>query len=146
MNVKKLLNEELITLTLSGNTKRELIEELVDLAVKSGKVKDRDAALSAVLEREEKMSTGIQSGVAIPHGKSDAVDELVACIGIKPEGVDFQALDGEASKIFIMTISPVNRTGPHVQFLAEISKILKSEESRAAILAARSASDILAQL
>ncbi len=146
MNVKKQLKTDLISLNLPGESKREIIEAMIDLAMKSGKIRDRQAALDSVLEREAKMSTGIQFGVAIPHGKSDTVDELVACVGLKPEGVDFEALDGIPSRIFIMTISPVNRTGPHVQFLAEISKILKSEESRSAILASKSPAELLAQL
>lgn len=146
MNVKKQLTTDLIELNLPGNSKREVIEAMIDLAMKSGKIRDRQAALDAVLEREAKMSTGIQFGVAIPHGKSDTVDELVACVGLKPEGVDFEALDGIPSTIFIMTISPVNRTGPHVQFLAEISRILKSEENRKAILASRTPAELLAQL
>jgi fructose-specific phosphotransferase system IIA component len=146
MNIKKLLTEDLIELKLSGDTKEEVIEAMVDLAMKSGKIKDRQAALEAVLEREKKMSTGIQAGVAIPHGKSETVDEMVACIGLKPEGIDFAALDGQPSKIFIMTISPVNRTGPHVQFLAEISKILQSEENRQAILAVKSPAELISLL
>lgn len=146
MNIKKLLTEDLIELHLTGSTKEEVIEAMVDLAMKSGKIQDRQAALEAVLDREKKMSTGIQAGVAIPHGKSETVKELVACVGIKPEGVDFAALDGEPSRIFIMTISPLNRTGPHVQFLAEISKILQSEENRQAILTAKSAAEIIAKL
>jgi PTS system nitrogen regulatory IIA component len=146
MNVKKQLKTDLISLNLPGGSKREIIEAMIDLAMKSGKIRDRQAALDSVLAREAKMSTGIQFGVAIPHGKSDTVDELVACVGLKPEGVDFEALDGIPSNIFIMTISPVNRTGPHVQFLAEISKILKSEESRKAILASKSPAELLAKL
>lgn len=146
MNVKKQLSENLVTLDLPGKTKRDVIEALVDLAMKSGKIRDRQAALDAVLEREAKMSTGIQSGVAIPHGKCAAVEELVACVGIKREGVDFKALDGEPSRIFIMTISPVNKTGPHVQFLAEVSKILQNEESRKAMLAATTPAQLLSLL
>jgi fructose-specific phosphotransferase system IIA component len=146
MNIKKVLNKDLVSLNLPGATKREIIEAMVDLAMKSGKITDRQTALNAVLEREEKMSTGIQYGVAIPHGKCDAVKELVACIGLKPEGVDFASLDGEPSRIFIMTISPLNRTGPHVQFLAEISRILKDEKSREAMLAAGSVPELLALL
>ena len=92
----------------------------------------------AELERESKMSTGIQQGIAIPHGKTDAVDELLACVGIVKDGVDFEALDGISSKIFIMTLSPLTRTGPHVQFLAEISRVLTNEEMRIKLINAGS--------
>ena len=130
MNLKKILNTNLVELELKGNSKQEIIENLLDILVKAGKVKDRSLALEAILEREAKMSTGIQQGVAIPHGKTDAVKELLACIGIRKDGVDFEALDGIPSKIFIMTLSPLTRSGPHVQFLADISRVLTSEGMR----------------
>jgi len=134
MNLKRLLNKNNIQLDLPGNTKQEVIEALLDILMRTGKVKDRDAALSALLDREKKMSTGIQFGVAIPHAKTDAVDELLTCVGIKKEGVDFEALDGLDSQIFIMTLSPEKRTGPHVQFLADMSGVLQSEDIREKML------------
>ena len=143
MNLRKTLTPEVVSLGLKAETKEDDLTELVDLLMQSGKVSDRDAALAAIREREAKMSTGIQHGVAIPHGKSSAVDELVACIAVKPEGIEFAALDGEPSTIFIMTLSPVNRTGPHVQFLAESSQLLQTAEARERILAVRSAEELL---
>lgn len=146
MNLRKVLNPDVISLGIKASTKKEVIEELVDLLMQSGKIKDREAALQAVLERESKMSTGIQHGVAIPHGKSGAVDDLVACVAVKPEGIDFESLDGEPSRIFIMTLSPLNKTGPHVQFLAEISRLLKTAESRERILRVTSKQELLSVL
>jgi PTS system nitrogen regulatory IIA component len=89
------------------------------------------------------MSTGIQHGVAIPHVKTKAVKNLVACIGLKPEGVDFNSLDGEPSNIFIMTLSPTDRVGPHVQFLAEISKVITTADSRTKLLKAKTPQEVL---
>jgi len=143
MNLRKILSPEVVSLGLKAETKDEALVELVDLLMQSGKVADREKALAAIREREEKMSTGIQHGVAIPHGKSEAVEELVACVAVKPEGIDFASLDGEPSKIFIMTLSPVNRTGPHVQFLAEISQLLQTAEAREKILSVNSAEELL---
>ena len=68
----------------------------------------------------------------------------MACIGIKKEGVDFASLDGELSKIFIMTLSPIDRIGPHVQFLAEISMVIKTQKAREEILEAKTAKEVLA--
>ncbi|WP_319476382.1 PTS sugar transporter subunit IIA [Marispirochaeta aestuarii] len=146
MNLRKVLSPELISLGLKASTKREVVEELVDLLMRGGRINDRDAALQAVLERESKMSTGIQHGVAIPHGKTSAVNDLVACVAVKPEGIDFESLDGEPSTIFIMTLSPLNKTGPHVQFLAEISRLLKTAESRERILKVTSKQELLSVL
>ena len=144
MNLRKILSPQVVSLSLRAETKDEALAELVDLLMKTGKVSDREAALRAVREREEKMSTGIQHGVAIPHGKSDAVDELVACIALKPEGLDFESLDGEPSTIFVMTLSPLHRIGPHVQFLAEVSQLLKTAAERERILKAGSVEELLA--
>jgi len=128
---------------LPGKSKTEVIESLLDVIMKTGKVKNRDAALACILDREKKMSTGIQAGVAIPHGKTEAVDELLACVAIKKEGVDFESLDGEHSRIFIMTLSPVNKVGPHVQFLAEISRLLRQEDAREKMVSAGSVKELL---
>ena len=128
---------------LPGKSKPEVIESLLDVIMKTGKIKNRDAALACILDRERKMSTGIQAGVAIPHGKTEAVDELLACVAIKKEGVDFESLDGEHSRIFIMTLSPVNKVGPHVQFLAEISKLLRQKDAREKMVSAGSENELL---
>ena len=143
MNLKKLLNKDLVCVDLPGKSKTEVIESLLDVIMKTGKIKDRDAALACILDREKKMSTGIQAGVAIPHGKTEAVDELLACVAIKKEGVDFESLDGRPSRIFIMTLSPVNKVGTHVQFLAEISRLLREEDAREKMVSAGSADELL---
>lgn len=143
MNLKKALKLETITTELQATTKDGVIENLVDLLVASGKIKDRVEALRAVLEREKKMSTGMQSGIAIPHGKIDSVEELVAAFGIKHAGVEFDSLDGLPARIFVMTLSPANRTGPHIQFLAEISRQLNDPAVRERLLQATTAEEIL---
>lgn len=146
MNLKNVLSRDVIALHLKGNSKETIIDELIELAMKTGKVKSREAARAAVLERERRMSTGMKHGIAIPHGKTDAVQDLVACIGVADAGVDFDALDREPCRIFIMTLSPADRTGPHLQFLAEVSLLFKSGEKREAILQAKSPEEILAVL
>ena len=143
MNLKKPLTVETICLDLKGATKEAILAEMVDLLVASGHIRDRDAVLKAVLEREKRMSTGMQNGIAIPHGKTDSVDCLVAALGIKPAGVDFGALDGQPSNVFVMTVSPDSRTGPHIQFLAEISRPLNDASVRAKLLAATSPDEVL---
>ncbi|GAB6088913.1 PTS sugar transporter subunit IIA [Spirochaeta dissipatitropha] len=136
MNLADILTPERVCLNLSGSTKQEVIESLVDLAMATGEVKDRDAALSSVLQREERMSTGMELGVAIPHGKTEAVDSLIAFLALKPEGIDFDALDGSISRIFLFTLSPLDRRGPHIKFLTEVSRLLTNAEMREALLSA----------
>lgn len=143
MDLRKVLSEDVIRMDVEGTTKDEIIEYLVDILCATGKVTDRDAALRSVREREEKMSTGIQKGVAIPHGKTAAVDRLLACIALKKGGVDFDSLDEEPSRIFIMTLSPVDRSGPHIQFLSEVSQLLQDEEDKSRILRASTPREVL---
>ena len=143
MNLKTVLSAETISLHLKGSTKEEIINELLDILVAAKKIQDRDAAHAAVMDRENKMSTGMKHGIAIPHGKSPKIHDLVACIGISDKPVDFDSLDHEPCRIFIMTLSPVEKTGPHLQFLAEISLLFKSGEKRQEILNAVSAEEIL---
>ncbi len=146
MNLKKVLTKDSVLLSLNADTKQGVIEEMVAFLADHEKIDDRDAALKAVLDREAKMSTGMQHGIAIPHGKTDTVDELIVAIALKPAGVDFEAMDEKPSTLFVMTLSPSSHSGPHIQFLAEISKLLSQEALRANLLAAQSEEDVLALL
>jgi PTS system nitrogen regulatory IIA component len=143
MNLKTVLTKETISLHLKGANKEEIINELLDILVAANKIEDRQAAFAAIMDREQKMSTGMKHGIAIPHGKSPTIHDLIACIGVSDNPVEFDALDHEPCRIFIMTLSPVEKTGPHLQFLAEISLLFKSAEKRQEILNAASAEEIL---
>ena len=143
MNLKTVLSAGTINLHLKGSTKEDIINELLDILVTAGKIQDREAAYSAVMDRENKMSTGMKHGIAIPHGKSPAIRDLVACIGVSDKPIDFDALDHQPCRIFIMTLSPVEKTGPHLQFLAEISLLFKSAEKRNEILSAATPEEVL---
>jgi len=125
-----------VRIRLRGTGKQQVIEELLDLLVKTGAVKNREIALQAILDRESSMSTGMEHGVAIPHGKTDSVESLVCAVGIKKEGIDFQALDGKPSQIIILTLSPMNRPAPHLEFMATISRTM-NETGRSSLLACR---------
>ena len=142
MNLKTVLTTDAINLHLKGSTKEEIISEMLDVLVKAGKIQDREAALHAVMDREEKMSTGMKHGIAIPHGKCNSIDDLVACIGVSEKPVDFNSLDHLPCRIFIMTLSPVEKTGPHLQFLAEVSLLFKSSEKREEILKAKTPEEV----
>jgi PTS system nitrogen regulatory IIA component len=143
MNLKTVLTVDTINLHLKGTTKDEIINELLDILVAANKIPDRKAALNAVMDREQKMSTGMKHGIAIPHGKSATITDLVACVGISEKPVEFDSLDHEPCRIFIMTLSPVEKTGPHLQFLAEVSLLFKSAEKRQEILSATSTEAVI---
>jgi len=143
MNLKTVINTDTIDLHLKGSTKKEIINELLDILHRTGKIQDREAALAAVMDREEKMSTGMKHGIAIPHGKTATTQDLVACIGVSEKPVDFDSLDKQPCRIFIMTLSPVEKTGPHLQFLAEVSLLFKSADKRDEILKAKTPEEVL---
>lgn len=141
--LKKQITEKNIFMNLKSKNKEDLIIEMIDNLVSLSKIVNRDAAIDAVLTREKKMSTGMQNNIAIPHGKTDSVNTLITAIGIKKQGVDFDSVDRMPAKIFIMTISPKNRTGPHIQFISEVSKLLNSPDIRDKILNAKNEKEIL---
>jgi len=134
------------SLHLEGTTKREIIEEMIDLMVDAGQIVNRQETVDAVIEREKKMSTGMQFGVALPHGKTASVPKLVVAIGLKKEGIDFRSLDNQPSRIFVMTVSSVYRTGPHIQYLSEMSRLLSCPAVRDLVLAAETRDDIIRAL
>jgi fructose-specific phosphotransferase system IIA component len=134
---------ECIHLALKARDKEAAIRELVMSLVQAGRITDQDAVLTAVLERERSMSTGMQHGVAIPHGRSDGVTGLSVAVGIVPEGLDFQSLDGEATTIIFLVVSPKDNPGPHLQVLAGIAGIVNSQVARETITIIPSRADLL---
>ncbi len=144
--IADLLDEKLVAWRLHGDTKEAVIAELVDLVAAAGLARNRDEALGTVLARERTVSTGLENGVAIPHGKTDAVNRLVVALGLKPEGLDFASLDAQPSRIFVLTLSPLADTGPHIQFLATMSKLLRRADVRDALLTAPDAAAVIAGL
>ncbi len=143
MNLKKVLTRDSVRIGLSGTSKNEIIKEMVGLIVKNGSGLDERSLLKAVLDREAQMSTGMKNGIAIPHGKTDDVSELHAVIAVSAEPVDFECLDKQPARIFVMTISPASHTGPHLQFLAEVSGLLTRDDLRKKILAATDEDELL---
>jgi len=143
MNLKKVLSTDIISMEIKATGKEAIISEIIDMLYDAKKIKAKDTVLAEVLKRESQMSTGIQAGVAIPHGKCDDVPELVAAIALSKEGKDFKSLDGKPSQIFVMTLSPSKKSGPHVQFLAEISRLLTKADVREGILKASTKEEVL---
>lgn len=142
MNLTEILQPACVKAPLNGKDKNSVITELVDLLDANGLLLDRDAALEAVLAREQTRSTGIGSGIAIPHGKCNAVKELVMAIGVANQAIDFASVDGKGVKIIILLVSPANQTGPHIQALAKISKLMLDEKFREGLEAATSAEEV----
>jgi len=139
MELSKLLPTEHIRVPLRATDKLGVITELVDVLDANGCLTDRNAALEAVLKREAERTTGIGYGLAIPHGKSDGCDRLVMAAGKPATPIDFQSLDGRPVTFVVLLISPPDQTGPHIQALARISRLMNIEEFRIAVERATSA-------
>ena len=119
-HLRDYLRIETLEPNLEGTTKDEVIDELLALLEKQGLILDVEAARKAILAREKQMPTGMQDGVAIPHGRTDAVTNLVCAVGVKPEGVDFGALDGKPAQIIVLALTPASESKPYLQFMAAV--------------------------
>jgi fructose-specific phosphotransferase system IIA component len=137
------IKPENIKLEIDGQTKEEVIEELVELLVESCCVEDADTIYEAVMSREREGSTGLEKGVAIPHAKCDAVERLSIVIGISKGGIDFESLDGKPSNLFFLMVAPTNESGPHVQAIAKIVKMIKIDRFRDKLLKAKSGAEVI---
>ena len=143
MGFLELLDKNLIKVPVDSVAKNDLLEELVNLLDENGKLKDRSLALSDVLKREQLCSTGLERGIAVPHAKTDSVEEMVMAIGISPSGMEFNALDGEPSSLFFMILAPPDMAGPHIEVLSDIAKVTKSNAICRLLKAAENADEVL---
>lgn len=143
MTLTDLIVEDVIKVPLAATHKNDAIEELLDVLVDAGKVLDRSRAFQALLERESQGSTGLERGVAVPHAKTTAVASLAVAIGISPQGVDFQAADGDPSHVLFLMLAPPDQSGPHIQALAEIARLSRSSAFLRVLSNARSASEVV---
>lgn len=128
MILTQILQPTCVKVPLDGTDKESAITELVDLLATSDQSIDRECVLEAVLLREQTRSTGIGSSIAIPHGKCSGVTDLVMAIGIAPNPIEFDSIDGKPVSIIVLLASPIDRTGPHIQALARISRLMLDEE------------------
>ncbi|MHC4293100.1 MAG: PTS sugar transporter subunit IIA [Planctomycetota bacterium] len=142
MLLTQILQPTCVKVPIEAKDKESAIIELLDLLDTNGLLKDRDSAQKAVMTREKTRSTGIGSGIAIPHGKCNSVKELVMTMGIVPDGMDFQSVDSKPVKIIILLVSPLDQTGPHIQALASISRLMLDEEFKLKLEQSSSADEL----
>jgi nitrogen PTS system EIIA component len=145
MKITDFLCPKAISADLKSTTKKEIIEELVDLLYDAGVIekKIRPKLIEILLAREALGSTAIGQGIAIPHGKCDNVTQLTAALGISKQGVNFDSLDGEPAYIFFLLVAPIDSAGPHLKALARISRLLKDKYFRDNLKSAKDEKAIL---
>ena len=129
MKFADFISTKSIKADLTAVTKDEAIRELVNSLLSNGEIDadQHDDIVAAIMKREELGSTGIGRGVAVPHTKHPSVQKLVGTVGVSPEGVDFDSLDGEPVQLFFLLISPPERPGDHLRALENISRQLRNE-------------------
>jgi fructose-specific phosphotransferase system IIA component len=143
MSLIDLISEDVIRVPLNSAGKNSVMEELLDVLVAAGSVTQKEKALDALLRRESQGSTGLESGIAVPHAKTDAVTTLTVAIGISVSGVEFQAADGGLSHIFFLMLAPPDQSGPHIEALSEIARLARSPAFLKALANATSAHEVL---
>ena len=143
MLLTELLTADRIKVPLGSRTKNDVLRELVELAATRRHANAVDSMLAAVYEREQVLSTGIGGGVAIPHGKTPHVEQLILAAGVSPTAIDFDALDGQPVQLFFLLVGPESASGAHVKALSRISRLLRRDSLRADLLAAPSSEAFL---
>ena len=128
MRITDLLDARSILLNASPKSKNEALDQIVDLMVKSEKINDKEAYRKQVYAREEESTTGIGEGIAIPHGKCDAVTKPGLAAMVVKDGVDFDSLDGEPVTLMFLIAAPNTEDNIHLDVLSKLSVLLMNEE------------------
>jgi mannitol/fructose-specific phosphotransferase system IIA component (Ntr-type) len=140
LQLTDLLTIDRIRIPLEANTKDDVLRELAGV-ITSSMVNAPEEVLRAVREREAVLSTGIGNGVAIPHGKSSMVPELVMAAGRTAAPVEFDALDGQPVQLLFMLVGPETAAGPHIKALSRISRLIRKDSVRERLIQAKTAEE-----
>lgn len=143
MNINELINKQQICMNLKGNSKEEVILELVQALDKSENLYDKNTYLRDVMKRESEISTGIGNEIAIPHGKSKGVKNACLAFGISKNGIDFQSYDGELVHLIFLIAVPESSDNLHLRVLSQLSRKLMHKEFRQNLKNAKSNEDVL---
>ena len=143
MKITDILTEQFVRINLPGSTKDEILNAMIEIASSSDRVTDRDKVRNAILEREKIMSTGVGSGFAIPHGKTDAVSDIVGAFAVTAQPIDYQSLDEQPVRIVFLLVGKDNMVGPHIKLLSRISRLMNKEDFRKKLLEAGNPAEVL---
>lgn len=141
MKISDILNKKSIIADLAADNKTGVIRELAG-AVSVAANAEKDTIAAVLMERESLGSTGIGGGIAIPHGKLDAVESVTVGFGLSRKGIDYNSLDNRPVHIFFLLLTPENSTGGHLKVLAQISKLLKMDHFKERLKSAGSVEEI----
>jgi fructose-specific phosphotransferase system IIA component len=143
MKISDILTENMVITELQGESKEQIIGAMIDLISGSQKVIDKQKVREAIFEREKIMSTGVGNGFAIPHGKTDAVSDIVAAFAVTAQPIDYQALDEKPVRLVFLLVGKDNMVGPHIKLLSRISRLMNKEEFRKRLLNLKTSKEII---
>lgn len=143
MKLTTYLRPEYVEIGITAASKDELISKMVDIAARNPSVLDKQKVAVAISERERIMSTGVGKGFAIPHGKSDAVSNIVLAFGITAEPIDYSSMDNEPVRLVLLLVSRENDVGLRLKLLSRASKVMNSDLARTALLNAKSSEEVM---
>jgi len=142
MNITNVLQVSSIQSSLTGKNKNDVLNEMIDLLKNNDGVKNLEAVRKAVLAREEIMSTGVGEGFAIPHGKTNGVNGIIAAFGKTAAPVEFDSIDNKPVSLIFLLVGMENLVGPHIKLLSRISRMMNKEEFRQKLLNAKDNKEI----
>ncbi|MGE5681073.1 MAG: PTS sugar transporter subunit IIA [Bacillota bacterium] len=142
MKICDIIKPDQIIAELKGTSKEDVINELLDLFKNDERVVNLEKVRTAVLEREKIMSTGVGKGFAIPHGKTDAVKEIIAAFGKTSNPIDFAALDEQPVHLVFLLVGKDSLVGPHIKLLSRISRMMNKDEFRDSLMNAKTSDEI----
>jgi nitrogen PTS system EIIA component len=142
MKVIDFLKPDRIVANISARTKPGVLAELAQHMAAHQPGVDAESLRKVLEERELLASTAIGDGIAIPHGKLDAVGQLVGALGRSIDGIDFESIDGKPTHLIFMLVAPASSTGVHLKALARLSRLFRDAEFRKRLLAAPTDADM----
>ncbi|RLD13088.1 PTS sugar transporter subunit IIA [candidate division KSB1 bacterium] len=136
------MRDTLIFLDVDAKDKQEAIRRTIDMMQASGAISSGDKFYQAVMEREALGSTAIGKGLALPHARTQYVDEIIIALTRLKSGIAFDAADGEPVELIFLLGTPIKIVGEYLSVLAKLSKIVKDDKTRKKLLKAKSAVEI----
>jgi fructose-specific phosphotransferase system IIA component len=138
MRISDILDESMIRTKMPGDSKHQIIDHMIEIISTSDKVRDKDKVRTAIYDREKIMSTGVGNGFAIPHGKTDAVTDVVAAFAVTERPINYESLDEQPVRLVFLLVGRDSMVGPHIKLLSRISRLMNKEDFRKKLLAADS--------
>ena len=143
MQLVDVLKENMIFLNFEASNKEEAIEKFINSLEKTGTIKEPNALKDALLEREKLGTTGIGQGIAMPHARLSAIKDLTVAFFRSEKGIDFKSMDSEPVHLVFLLLAPVTAGGPYLKLLAKISRLLRGDDFRTALMEAKDVSSVL---